>query len=574
MFFAAKPRLARAGRLGVALVLMLLPVVTILPQSAYASATVTGGGSGFAGLEIQQWQADVASSPYNLTVNYQSTSSSQGRANFANGTWDYGASDIPYPGSESAAVQQLQSRRCHGATGPACWNYVTVSAGGLGFMYNLTDNSGAQIKDLKLTPDEVCKIFTGLITSWHDPELVATNPELGSFDPSRNIKVITRADGAGESYVLSQYCIAVDNGVWQNFVQKSKNVVQPQTGETIEDQQDFYAGVPISFWPPYLAQGQNTVQENGADGVADAVVSGTDGVDSITYVAAGYALVRSFPVASVQNAAGLFTQPNATSVNVALGYATPRGDGTFNLDFTGPDPRAYFPSTYSYILAQSSGFDPSKGSTLGKFACYSIGKGQQYAARLLYAPLSSVVVAISTAAISKIPGAPSASECTAGAPPPPPPPQVVPQGGGAGRTGAGTGAGSGAGSAGSSAGSASNSALGSGSTGGAGSGQCASGQSGAASGTSSTTVAAASTTTVTTAQASSNSGTTPASTTTSTTVPCTSSLQSSLGPTLSGSETGPKPGLTNSQALWAVIEGAGVCALGLAFASRNRRGNR
>ena len=556
------PRI-RLGIHIVAAALLFLVGVLAVPGRAFASAAVTGGGSGFAGLEIQQWQADVASSPYNLTVNYQSTSSSQGRSNFANGTWDYGASDIPYPGSEQGAVQQLQSGRCHGAKGSSCWNYVTVSAGGLGFMYNLQDNSGARIRNLKLTPNEVCKIFTGRIVSWSDPAIVATNP--GVSLPSGNIQVISRADGAGESYVLSEFCIAVDPGDWTYFVNQSKNVVQPQTNETIQDSGDFYAGVPISYWPPYLSQGQNTIQLNGADGVADAVVSGTDGVNSITYVAAGYALVRSFPVASVQNVSGAFTQPNATSVNVALGYATSRGDGTFNLDFAGPDPRAYFPSTYSYVLAQSSGLDPSKGSTLGRFLCYAIGRGQQYAARLLYAPLSSAVVAISSAGIAQVPGAPSQSACTAGAPPPPPPPQVVPQGAGKGSGGgangsAGTTAGSSAAAAGQSAG---GSALAQGSNG--------SGAAGSGSGSScqSATGAGQSPSTLVLAQANASTGQSGAAAGSGTPCPSASALGSiTAGYRLGAQSRGP----TNSQALWAVIEGAALCAVGLAFSARARRG--
>ena len=554
------PRIRTGFHITAAALLLLVAVVAV-PGRAFASPAITGGGSGFAGLEIQQWQADVASSPYNLTVNYQSTSSSQGRSNFANGTWDYGASDIPYPGSEQGAVQQLQSGRCHGAQGSSCWSYVTVSAGGLGFMYNLQDNSGARIRNLKLTPNEVCKIFTGRIVSWRDPAILASNP--GISLPNGNIQVISRADGAGESYVLSEFCIAVDPGDWTYFVNQSKNVVQPQTNETIQDSGDFYAGVPISFWPPYLSQGQNTIQLNGADGVADAVVSGTDGVNSITYVAAGYALVRSFPVASVQNAAGLFTQPNATSVNVALGYATPRADGTFNLDFAGPDPRAYFPSTYSYVLAQSSGLDPSKGSTLGRFLCYAIGRGQQYAARLLYAPLSSAVVAISSAGIARVPGAPSQSACTAGAPPPPPPPQVVPQGAGkgSGPGAAGSTNGSPGAGAGQAAGSTGAQAQGSNVAGAAGSGSGTSCQSDSgAAGESPSTLVLAGGGSTGQAGAATGSGT-----------PCPSG--SSLGSITAGYRLGAQiPGPSNSQALWTVIEGGALCAVGLAFSARARRG--
>ncbi|MDQ6945651.1 MAG: hypothetical protein M3256_05105, partial [Actinomycetota bacterium] len=71
-----------------------------------AATAINGGGSGFAGLEIQQWQADTARKPYNLAVNYSNQSSGQGRQNFANSLYDYGVSDIVYPGNEQPLLNQ------------------------------------------------------------------------------------------------------------------------------------------------------------------------------------------------------------------------------------------------------------------------------------------------------------------------------------------------------------------------------------------------------------------------------------------------------------------------------------
>ncbi len=48
-------------------------------------------------------------------------------------------------------------------------------------------------------------------------------------------------------------------------------------------------------------------------------------------------------------------------MTVAFGYATPRGNGTFQLAFNGPDPRAYFPSTYSYVLGADGRLRPGQG---------------------------------------------------------------------------------------------------------------------------------------------------------------------------------------------------------------------
>jgi hypothetical protein len=106
-----------------------------------------------------------------------------------------------------------------------------------------------------------------------------------------------------------------------------------------------------------------------------------------------------------------------------LSYSTPIPDptanGAFILNFTGPDPSAYVPATYSYVLAQTGGWAADKGATLGAFLCYAVGKGQDIMPALRYASLSSELEAIARTNISRIPGAPSADDCASSGSPPP-----------------------------------------------------------------------------------------------------------------------------------------------------------
>ena len=80
-------------------------------------------------------------------------------------------------------------------------------------------------------------------------------------------------------------------------------------------------GLPVSNWPQSWGR---AVPLLAADGVANAVADPVAGANAITYVAAGYAKVRSFPVASLQNAAGVFTQPDETNVTGARSGTPPR----------------------------------------------------------------------------------------------------------------------------------------------------------------------------------------------------------------------------------------------------------
>jgi len=155
-----------------------------------------------------------------------------------------------------------------------------------------------------------------------------------------------------------------------------------------------------------------------------------NGKDAITYNEAGFAKERGLPNATVQNASGRFTAPEEEAVTVALGYASPNKpggveDGTFSLNYTGADPRAYFPSTYSYVIAQTAGFPADKGAVLARFLCYAVTKGQEIAPRLQYARLSSVLVELALRQAAKIPGFPGLDQCAvAGAAAPPPPPEL------------------------------------------------------------------------------------------------------------------------------------------------------
>jgi ABC-type phosphate transport system substrate-binding protein len=399
-------------RLLYALTALLIVAGTVIAGTgtALAATPILGGGSGFAALQIDQWRANVSRQPYNLTINYQAQGSSFGRQQFKDGTFDFGASDIQYTQIE---IPDLQSHRCRGKSLQACFVYVPITAGGLAFMYNVTDDAGNRISDLKLTREDACKIFTGQITKWS--QLGSYNPRLKSIN--RDIRPVIRADGAGESYVFSEFCIAVAPGVWGGFISEQKG-----SDNAGNNSVEFNQGLPTSLWPQ-SSWGANPIPVSFADGTAGFVADPSGGADSITYVANGYAKVHGTPVASVQNGVGLFTQPTEDNVTTALHYATPVGNGTFKLAYSGPAPDAYFPSTYSYILAQTSGFDPGKGATLGLFLCYAISTGQPSAPQLGYARLSSDLVQIAINAIVQIPGAPSSGDCfQKGAPPPPAPP--------------------------------------------------------------------------------------------------------------------------------------------------------
>ncbi|HPU39114.1 MAG TPA: substrate-binding domain-containing protein [Microthrixaceae bacterium] len=358
---------------------------------------VTGAGASFPNLEIAQWRADVARPPYNLQINYNPAGSTFGRDQYRIGLVDFGQSDIPYPPYELPALN---------ATARKDFVYVPVSAGAIGFLFNVVGANGQQITDLKLTQPTVCRMFTEPGMTWNDPDIVASNP--GIPLPAEQIRPVVRSDSSGTSYVLSEYCIATAPDVWRAFIGRVQ-----ATGTTADD--EFMAGRPSSSWP----QLGGLVVGFASEGVVGIVANKTAGRSTISYLEAGYSVKVGLPVAKVRNGSGQFTPPLPANSTVALGYAIPQANGTFLLRYNGPDPRAYFPSTYSYTIAQTKGFDPAKGAVLSTYLYYAVTKGQERAEPLLYSRLSSVLVNLALDKISQIPGAGPRPTDLAGAPPPP-----------------------------------------------------------------------------------------------------------------------------------------------------------
>ena len=103
------------------------------------------------------------------------------------------------------------------------------------------------------------------------------------------------------------------------------------------------------------------------------------------------------------------TAPSSENVAVALKHATLNSDLTQNLlaVYAAPEADAYPLASYSYLVTQTTGFDPAKGAVLGKWIIYIACAGQKEAAPLGYSPLPPNLVEAVFSAVKRIPGAPT-----------------------------------------------------------------------------------------------------------------------------------------------------------------------
>lgn len=344
--------------------------------------TVTGAGSTWSQIAIDQWRSDVAK--FGLGVNYQGVGSSAGRQFFVIGQVDFAGSEIPFEPDE---LEKLKSAG-------RSFQYLPVVAGGTSLMYNLNDASGNRITNLKLSARTAGGIFTGRIKNWNDAEIAGDNG--GKSLPNKPIIPVLRSDGSGTSAQFSAYLMKAASQDWSAFA--AAKGIDPNSG--------------TSFWPEF----SGSVSQKGSDGVSNYVANVSTGQGAIGYVEAGYALQRGFPVASMKNQSGAYTQPTAHNTAMALTKAVLNPDRTQNLDgvYTMSDPTAYPISSYSYMITQTTGFDEAKGQVLGKFILYFACEGQQKAEVLGYSPLPPNLVQMVFDAVSAIPGAPkppAMSEC-------------------------------------------------------------------------------------------------------------------------------------------------------------------
>ena len=354
-------------------------------------APISGYGSTWSALALQQWIRNVYNN-YRWSINYTANGSSAGRQIFANpnGGADFAVSEIPY---------RLTGSDANDPPPPRKFAYMPIVAGGTAFMYNLVI-AGKRVTNLRLSGDVLAKIFTGAITKWNDPAIVADNPALAL--PALPIIPVVRSDGSGTSAQFSAWMRSQYPAIWNAFCAKAGR------GSS--------CGITSNYPSP---AGSNFIAQSGSDGISAYVTQGQY-VGAIGYVEYAYAIKAQFPVVKLRNKANYYIEPTAANVAVALLSAKINGDAsspdylTQQLDgvYTSGDPRTYPMSSYSYMLiptAVESGFTLNKGLTLAGFANYFLCEGQQQADQLGYSPLPINLVQAGLAQVTKIPGGDPAS---------------------------------------------------------------------------------------------------------------------------------------------------------------------
>lgn len=310
---------------------------------------LSGAGATFPAPLYQRWFSDFNGKNPNITISYQSVGSGAGVQQFTAGTVDFGASDVAMKDEEIAKVSQ-------GVV------MLPMTAGAIVFAYNLPD-----VKDpVKLSRQNYVDIFLGKIKKWNDPAIAKDNP--GVTLPDQAITVVHRADGSGTTGIFTKHLSAI-SPEWKQKVGDGKTV----------------------SWPVGIGG-------KGNEGVT-AQVQQVPG--SIGYVEYGYAKQNDLKMATLQNKAGDFIEPNAESFKETLAAVElPENLRAFISD---PEGKGSYPIvSYTWLLAYKQYKDPNKVKALKAAIDYGLTDGQKNAVELGYVPLPASVVTKVEAAAEQI----------------------------------------------------------------------------------------------------------------------------------------------------------------------------
>jgi ABC-type phosphate transport system substrate-binding protein len=359
------------------------------PAAAGSYATISGSGSSWASVALDQWAQDVQ--PNGLTVNFNPDGSAAGRGDYMQGSQvNFAASDPPFRNG----ADEL------GGTGSESpewgYSYVPDVGGGTAFMYHVTV-AGHLVTNLRLSELTLMKIFTGQITNWDNP---AITKDYGSQLPNEQITPVIRSDGSGATYFLTRWMAHVFRTQWDAFCARAHSGIRQPCPQT-------------EFYPQF----GNARAENGSNNVSTYITS-SYGEGSIGYDEYAYALNAHWPVVALENAAGYDVLPTAQNVAVALTQAVINENQSSsdylqqNLDkvYSYTDPRSYPLSSYSYLIVPKKGtrippaFSAAGGKSLSTFINYFLCAGQQQAAALGYSPLPINLVQGGFHQVNLIPG--------------------------------------------------------------------------------------------------------------------------------------------------------------------------
>ena len=252
------------------------------------SGTLDGAGSSAQASAEDVWVSHFQRENASVTINYDPTGSGAGREQFIGGGVDFAGSD------SALSDDELADGFAACAPGSSAID-LPVYVSPLVLVYNVDG-----VDNLRLDPTTIANIYSGAITRWNDPAIVALNPD--ATLPDEQISAVHRSDDSGTTKNFADYLHQNVPEIWTNEPADAF----PYAGEGAQGNSGVVSAV---------ANGNNIIGYADASRVGDLDVAalkvGDDFVDYSTEAAA--AIIDASPLVERDNPNDLVVDVDRTS---------------------------------------------------------------------------------------------------------------------------------------------------------------------------------------------------------------------------------------------------------------------
>ena len=268
-------------------------------------------------------------------------------------------------------------------------------------------------KDVYLSADTVAKIFSGNITKWNDPAIVAdNNRSISTTVYKKDAQGNAVKDASGKPVVLRTGTKSV---IYTLPNQPIKVIYRSDGSGTSNNFTGWLNGVAPSLWTKPANNAFTTafpgninatgnigriVGANQSQGVATLAAKTKY---SITYAEKNWGDAYGLRAASVSNASGSFTAPDSVATSAFLGEASQDANGIVKYDYGTKVAGAYTLGIISYMLIETEYADKARGAAVKSLAEYILSPAcSAVDPKLGYVVVSGTFLAKANALIAKM----------------------------------------------------------------------------------------------------------------------------------------------------------------------------
>ena len=338
--------------------LVLAAVIAVSGATPAHAVDLAGSGASFVVPLVEACKAGFAKETGHSFV-YTSTGSGTGKNNSDNRIGDFWFSDSAHTGANKRSTIF----------------HAPIVAAPIAVLVNLPAKN-----DIYLSASTVAKIFSGQITKWNDPAIVADNNRSVTTtvyrkDKNGNVKL----DAKGNPSILRS---GTKNIRYTLPNQPIKVVFRSDTSGTTNNFTRWMAGNAPTVWnkpandafttafPGNINDTSNIGRIVGANGSQGVATLASKTKYSITYAEKQWGTSFGLRAAYVGNASGNFTLPDSAAVSAFLGEAKQAADGIVTYDYATKVPGAYTLGIVSYMLLETSYANKEKGKAVVELAEY------------------------------------------------------------------------------------------------------------------------------------------------------------------------------------------------------------